>query len=177
MALHKVHFQTEKLKSVKQTKKILRPTLVEFTQLGTRSPLKHRLQLNFKPLITWNCHNQMSFIVANVWPMELSVLCTLLRLLQVKHLRFNGLKVKFDNYHQMVRKVFSLRFGFKLKRWYWPCKMHYNVCCWEVYHLQSRSSYVLKTEGWEDPKRQANSENKINNALFLVNRPACIDKQ
>lgn len=142
MALHKVHFQTEKLKSVKQTKKILRPTLVEFTQLGTRSPLKHRLQLNFKPLITWNCHNQISFMlllyqspfteylslilknvhttehqmdrlhhrgdwgieVANVWPMELSVLCTLLRLLQVKHLRFNGLKVKFDNYHRMVKK-------------------------------------------------------------------------
>ena len=114
--------------------------------------------------------------VANVWPVELSVLCTLLRLLQVKHLRFNGLKIKFDNYHRMVKKVFSLRFGFKLKRWYWPCKMHYNVCCWEVYHLQSRSSYVLKREGWEDPKRPANSENKINNSLFLVNRPACIDK-
>ena len=29
---------------------------------------------------------------------------------------FNGLKVKFDNYHQMVKKAFSLRFGFKLKR-------------------------------------------------------------
>ena len=36
--------------------------------------------------------------------MELSVLCTLLRLLQVKHLRFNGLKVKFDNHHRMVKK-------------------------------------------------------------------------
>ena len=38
--------------------------------------------------------------------MELSVLCTLLRLLQVKHLRFNGLKLKFDNYHQTVKKGF-----------------------------------------------------------------------
>ena len=38
--------------------------------------------------------------------MELSVLCTLLRLLQVKQLRFNGLKVKFDNYHQMVKNGF-----------------------------------------------------------------------
>ena len=34
-------------------------------------------------------------------------------ILQVKH---NGLKVKFDNYHQMVKKGFSLTFGFKLKR-------------------------------------------------------------
>ena len=39
-----------------KAKQILRPTLFEFTQLGIRSPLKHRLQLNFKPLITWNCH-------------------------------------------------------------------------------------------------------------------------
>ena len=38
--------------------------------------------------------------------MELSVLSTLLRLLHVKHLRFNGLKVKFDNYHQMVKNGF-----------------------------------------------------------------------
>ena len=38
--------------------------------------------------------------VANVWPMELSVLCTVLKqLLQDKHIRINGLKVNFDNYH------------------------------------------------------------------------------
>ena len=41
--------------------------------------------------------------VANVRPVELSVSCTLLRLLQFKHLRINGLKVKFDNHHSKKR--------------------------------------------------------------------------
>ena len=37
--------------------------------------------------------------------------------------------------------------------------MHYNGSCREAYHLQSRSSYVLKRECWEDSKRRANSKN------------------